>query len=435
MGHKLTRREALVGTAATIIGFGALKAEATQVRKPKGDRPRVGIIGCGGKGWSGMEAAAQFADVVALCDVDMENRTKAMLEHPHAASYEDYREMIDAMKGKLDCVVISTPDHHHAPASAMAMKAGMHSYTEKPLCRTIWEARQLGRIAKDKHLATQMGNQSTASTAMRSTAALIAAGKFGHVKEVHLWTDRAAGWWPQGVDRPKTDPIPKKLNFDLWLGPRPDRPFANVYHPFSWRGWWDFGTGSLGDMGCHIFNMIHMAVNLKDPISVQAKTSGHNRESFPAWAQVSYEFGAKDGRPGFDLHWSDGGKRPDPSLAPGFEYGGNGVIVVCEHATVYSPNELNTEFYLVGGEPMPKAEVDVSPGHMAEFMRAVGGGPAAKSNFPGYSSTLTETVLLGNLAIWADGPKLQWDGKGMKVKGSTEFDGLIHPEFKPGWWF
>lgn len=438
MAKDMTRRDVLRGSAVAAIGL-AVGTGARAESEPgpavvaPNARPRVGIIGSGGKGWSGMELAAEHGDIVALCDTDVVNRTKAMMEHPKAAAFDDYREMFAAMKGKLDAVVISTPDHHHAPASALAMKAGIHTYCEKPLTRTIWEARQLARIAREKKVATQMGNQSTASTNMRKAAALIRRGEFGAVKEVHLWTDRASGWWKQGVPRPEPALAPKTLDFDLWVGPRPDRPYGEGYHPFAWRGFWDFGTGSLGDMGCHIFNMPYMALDLRDPISVQAETSGHNRETFPSWAIVHYEFGARNGRPPLTLHWHDGGKKPSASLAPGFEYGGNGSIVVCEKATVYSPNEGNTEFHLVGGGELPDIKVVESPGHMAEFMDAVKGGPPAVSNIPDYSGPLTETVLLGNLAIWADGPKLEWDAKRMQVKGTHDFDGLIKPAFRPGW--
>jgi predicted dehydrogenase len=210
------------------------------------------------------------------------------------------------------------------------------------------------------------------------------------------------------------------------------RPYADGYHPFAWRGWWDFGTGSLGDMGCHIFNMPYMALDLRDPIAVTAKTSGHNRDSFPEWAEVHYEFGEHNGRPPVDVHWYDGGHRPPASLASDFKYNGNGVIVVCEKATIYSPDESNNTFMIQGGKAIPDIKVDESPGHMAEFARAALGGPPAVSNFPNYSGPLTETVLLGNLAIWADGPRLEWDAKHMSVKGTKEFDSLIKPAFLPG---
>jgi predicted dehydrogenase len=436
MAKELTRRDVLRGSAAAALGLAVGKVHASEASEPtqlEKNKLRFGVIGCGGKGWSGMQAAAQHGIIAAVCDTDAKERVRAMSEYPRATAFDDYRDMLEAMKGKINAVVISTPDHHHAVASAVAMRMGLHCYTEKPLCRTIWEARQLAKIARDKKVATQMGNQSTASTNMRKAAALIKAGTFGAVKEVHLWTDRAAGWWKQGVPRPDAKPTPKHVDFDTWLGPRPDRPYADGYHPFAWRGFWDFGTGSLGDMGCHIFNMPFMALDLRDPMSVQAETSGHNKETFPEWAIVHYEFGERKGRPGLKLTWHDGGKKPDPALAPGFTYGGNGSIVVCEKATIYSPDESNTQFMIVGGGAMPDVKVDESPGHMAEFARAALGGQAAVSNFPNYSGPLTETVLLGNLAIWANGPKLEWDARRLQVKGTKEFDELIKPRFREGW--
>jgi hypothetical protein len=186
-------------------------------------------------------------------------------------------------------------------------------------------------------------------------------------------------------------------------------------------------------MGCHIFNMSYMALDLKDPLTVQAETSGHNRDSFPDWAIVHYEFPKRKDREALQVHWYDGGKKPAANLAPGFDFGGNGSIVVCEKGTIYSHDESNTRFLLVGGGELPDIEVEESPGHMAEFARAALGGKPARSNIPEYSGPLTETVLLGNLAIWADGPKLEWDAKAMKVKGTNEFDELIRPKFRPGW--
>jgi predicted dehydrogenase len=401
--------------------------------EPLDRKLRFGIIGCGGKGWSGMQDAAGFGEIAALVDIDANNRTKAMLEHPRAIAFDDYRDMFAAMRGKIDAVVISIPDHHHAPASALAMRQGLHTYCEKPLCRTIWEARQMARIARQTRVATQMGNQSTASTPMRKAAALIQKGVFGAPREVHVWTDRAKGWWPVGVPRPEPKTAPKTVDFETWLGPRPERPFAEGYHPFNWRGWWDFGTGALGDMGCHIFNMPFMALNLRDPLSVQAETSGHNKDSFPEWSIVNYEFGELNGRPPIKLTWYDSGKRPDDSVAPGAKIGGNGSLVICEKGTIFSADESNTNISIVGSGALPDIQVDESPGHMAEFVRAALGGQPARSNFPDYAGPLAETVLLGNLAIWANGPKLEWDAKRMKVKGSDEYDALIRPAFRAGY--
>ncbi|MFY9233527.1 MAG: Gfo/Idh/MocA family oxidoreductase [Fimbriimonadaceae bacterium] len=452
MASDLTRRDVLKGAAAAAAGLALAGKASPNTETPKhrniGSKGiRLGIIGVGGKGWSGMQQAAEFGPVIALCDIDANALGKGLVEYPRAATFGDYRTMLDAMHKQLDAVVISTPDHHHAPAAAMAMKYGLHCYCEKPLTRTIWEARQLAKIARDKKVQTQMGNQSTASTPMRKAAALIKRGDFGPVKEVHVWTDRAGGWWKQGVPRPAPALPPKQVDFDLWLGPRPERPYADGYHPFAWRGWWDFGTGSLGDMGCHIFNMPFMALDLRNPVAVQAETSGHNRDSFPEWVKVHYEFVLNKSysklhygneyprKPDqiLNLYWYDGGKRPDASLVPGYEVGGNGSIVVCEKGTIFSPDEGNTTFHLIGGGTMPDIEVEESPGHMAEFARAITEGKPARSNMIDYSGPLTETVLLGNLAIWADGPRVEWDVKNMKTKGTNEFDSLIRPAFKPGW--
>ncbi|HTQ11196.1 MAG TPA: Gfo/Idh/MocA family oxidoreductase [Fimbriimonadaceae bacterium] len=440
MAKSVSRRDVLKGSAAVVAaaamgGFG-VRASA----EDRGDgqaakrRLRFGIVGCGGKGWSGMEAAAEFGDIVALADIDADNRSKAMLQHPRACAFDDYRDMFEAMRGRLDAVVVSTPDHHHGPASALAMRQGLHCYTEKPLCRTIWEVRQLVKLARDRKLATQMGNQSTASTNMRKIAALVKAGEFGHAKEVHVWTDRAKGWWPQGVERPQSAPVPPHIDFEVWLGPRPERPYAMGYHPFAWRGFWDFGCGALGDMGCHIFNTPFMSLDLRDPIAIEAQTSGHGRETFPEWSIVHYEFGERNGRAPVRLTWYDGGKRPDASLAPGFELGGNGSLIVCEKGTIYCPDELNTEFHRIGGGgTIPDIKVEESPGHMAEFARAALGGEPARSNFPDYAGPLAETVLLGNLAVWADGKRLEWDAKRMAVKGTDEFDEMLRPTFRDGW--
>ncbi len=437
MAERVSRRDVLRGSAAALAGLtvgGKAMAEGFAPRKPKSARLRFGVIGVGGKGWSGMMWAAEHGDIVALCDVDTKPRAQGLAEFPRAATFEDYRVMLRTMHEEMDGVIIRTPDHTHSTSAAMAMKLGLHTYCEKPLTRTIWEARQLRNIARDKGVETQMGNQSTANSPMRQAAEAIRSGAFGAVKEVHLWTDRAGGWWKQGVPRPPDAAAPKNVDFDLWLGPRPERHYAEGYHPFAWRGFWDFGTGSLGDMGCHIFNMPFMALDLIDPLTVKAETSGHNRESFPEWAIVHYEFGQRGGRGPVDLWWYDGGKKPAASLVSGHEYGGNGVIVVCEKATIYSPDSNNETFHVLGGDGrMPDVKYRQSNGHMAEFAEAIQGGPECVSNFVNYAGPLTETVLLGNLAIWADGPKLDWDARAMKVKGTDEFDSLIKPTFRKGW--
>ncbi len=440
MSNQISRRDILKGSAAAALGLTVVTSQAQQGKKTNSDYIRFGIIGVGGKGWSGMDAASKEGVIVGMCDIDATNRAKGLTEHPRASTFGDYRIMLETMHKQLDAVVISTPDHTHGPATALAMKYGLHCYTEKPMTRTVWEARQLAKTARDKKIKTQMGNQSTSNASLRKMAALIKKGTFGKVKAVHCWTDRASGWWPQGVPRPEAGTAPKHVDFDLWLGSSPARPYAPGYHPFAWRGWWDFGCGSLGDIGCHCMNLPFMALDLRDPIAIRAETSGHNKDSFPAWSIVHYEFGERNGRPAVPLTWYDGGKKPEQSLAPGMEFRGNGLIIVCDNATIFCQNEYGMDCVLVGGAPVPEIEV-VSPlSHMNSFAEAVRGNGQATSNFPDYSGPLTEMVVLGNLAVWAAdevgmGPRLEWDARNMKVKGTSEYDVLIKPAIRDGFNF
>jgi hypothetical protein len=211
------------------------------------------------------------------------------------------------------------------------------------------------------------------------------------------------------------------------------RPHAPGYHSFAWRGWWDFGSGSLGDIGCHCMNLPFMALDLRDPIAVTAQTSGHNRDSFPSWSIVKYEFPKRGNREAVNLHWYDGGKKPPQELAPGVDLGGNGCLIVCERATLFMPAEYGQGARIVGGGEMPAIVVEESPGHFTEFANAILGKGKAKSSIPEYSGPLTETVLLGNLAVWADGPRVEWDSKRMRVPGHPEYDTLIHPKYRSGW--
>jgi len=397
------------------------------------DRLRFAIIGVGGRGGANLNSAAQHGDIVALCDIDAERRAKALVDHPNAATFADFRRMLEAMRGQIDAVVVSTPDHTHAPAAAMAMNLGKHVYCEKPLTRTIGEARKLTEIARAKRVITQMGNQGTAGDQLRKTAALIRRGDFGAVKEIHCWTNRAGGWWPQGVNRPQPGTKPKGVDFDLWLGPAPERPYAEGYHPFAWRGWWAFGSGALGDIGCHCMNLPFMALDLRDPIAVSAKTSGHNRDSFPVWSIVTYEFARRGDRAPVNLTWYDGGKKPPAEMAGVAELDGNGCLIVCERGTIYSKGEYGNNNQLVGGQAMPDIAIEKSPGHFTEFVEGIRTGKAPKSQIPNYAGPLTETVLLGNLAVWADGDRIEWDARSLSAKGRPELDELIRPKYRDGW--
>src|SRR5262245_37619492 len=309
------RRQFLKTSALAGVGFWVSAAAAAESTSPN-EKIRFACIGVGGKGKEEARDSARFGDVVAICDVDDDILGKIGEAHPKARRWQDWRDMFDEMADGIDAVTVGTPDHSHAVIAAAAMRLGKHVYVQKPLTHTLYEARTLAQIARETKVATQMGNQGTAASALRKTAAMIRGGVVGPVKEVHVWTNRPI--WPQGIARAEAKPAPKALHWKLWLGPAPYRPFAENYHPFNWRGWWDFGTGSLGDMACHTMNMPFMALDLRNPASVQAETTGHNRDGYPSKSKITYEFPATS-RPALKMFWSDGAVKPSRDLMAAFQ--------------------------------------------------------------------------------------------------------------------
>jgi predicted dehydrogenase len=430
-----SRREFL--KTATLTGLGvwagsqAFGESSAPAPGSASDRVRFACIGVTGKGDSDTADAARLGDGVAICDVDEDHLNQAARKYPMARKFTDYRKMLDEMEKSIDAVTVSIPDHQHAHAAARAMQMGKHCFCQKPLTHSIYEARRLGEIARDKKVATQMGNQGTASSGLRKSAALVKAGILGPVHEVHVWTDRPI--WPQGIDRPAPAAVPSSLHWDLWLGPAPQRPYASGYHPFAWRGWWDFGNGALGDMACHTANMPYMALDLSNPTSVVAETSGTNHDSYPKWSIIHFEFPATDKRPAVTLTWYDGGKRPPTALFDGKEPDGSGSLLVGEKGKLYSPGDYGTDRVLLGGAMETDVTFPESPGHFDEWVRAIKGGDPAMSNFADYAGPLTETILLGNLAVWADGKKIEWDAKNLKATNAPEVDSVIRPKYRHGY--
>jgi predicted dehydrogenase len=428
----ISRRELLKASVGALAALSFRTSFAHSLTQRRDDLVRFAVIGVSGQGRAHLSNAARRGVIVALCDVDAERRARAVAEYPDAVAFEDYRQMFDRMHKDIDAVCIATPDHHHAPSASIALQLRKHVYCEKPLTRTLYEARTLAHLARNARVVTQMGNQGTASAELRKVAKLIQQKAFGNVKEVHCWTDRASGWWPQGVNRPDPETPPKVLDWNLWLGPAPERPYGKGYHPFAWRGWWDFGTGALGDIGCHCMNLPFMALDLRDPIAVQAETSGHNKDSFPLWSVVRYEFPARGDRPPLTLTWYDGGKKPPQDLAPQVTFGANGCLIVCEKETLYSPNEYGGGTVRLSGEPMPEVEVVAPQSHFDEFVDAILQRTRATSDFVTYAGPLTETVLLGNLAVWQSGERLEWDARRLRVKGA-DLEERIKPPYRQGW--
>ncbi len=411
------------------------------------ERVNVGCVGVGGKGTSdALGAAGAGGNIVALCDVDEKRRSPKVMERfSKARFFHDFREMLEKEDKRLDAVTVSTPDHTHAPAAVMAMRMGKHVYCQKPLTHSVWEARLMTEVARDKGVATQMGNQAHAGEPIRRAVELIRAGLIGKVNEVHAWTNRPI--WPQGMsERPQPEPVPEPLAWDLWLGPAPEQPYSSAYVPFKWRGWWDFGTGALGDMGCHILDMPFWALELKHPKTVEAKQEGNTELSGPVWATVTYTFSPGTYHNELKYVWYDGvskkgGHLPptevlaDADMPPQQAAAKFDLVMIGEKGKLYF-NRGNTK-WVTAPKSLAEdyADTPVTLPRVAnedvEWIAACKGGPPALSNFD-YSGPLTEFVLLGNVAIRA-GQKIEWDGQKLKATNCPEADKYIRREYRKGW--
>ena len=423
------RQSALAGAGLWVVGSDLL----AQGRSPN-EKLNIGVIGVGGRG-EGDTDGVKSENIVALCDVDANTLGRAADKYPKAKKYRDFRKMLEEQKD-LDAVVVATPDHTHAAATIMALKLGKHVYCEKPLTHTIAEARAVAEAAKEAGKATQMGNQGHSNETTRQIVELIRAGAIGPVKEVYAWTDRPI--WPQGMtSRPKGNPpVPENLDWDLWLGPAPDRPYHPDYHPFKWRGWWDFGTGALGDMGCHIMDAAFWALDLKHPSSVEAQGEPRSEESPPKSGTVRYQFPARGEMPPLTLTWTERDNRPSRELAEGEEVPDNGTLYIGETGKLFVPDAYSGRFKLLPAKQyadtkLPEKTLRRSPGHHAEWIRACKTGEPTGSNFE-YAAALTEMVLLGNVAFRV-GQKLEWDPASMRAKNLSEADQYIHSQYRKGW--
>lgn len=439
MARRTNRRSFLQQSAA--LGAGLWVAGGVQARQSvsANERIRFACIGVAGKGSGDSSDAGKNGDVVAICDIDDERlENAATTKFPQAKRFNDYRKLYDEMEKSIDAVTVSTPDHSHACAAAMGMLRGKACFTQKPLTHSVYEARYLADLARRMQVPTQMGNQGTSNDALRRAAKLIQSGILGTVKEVHVWTDRPK--WPQGIDRPEPESeIPPHIHWDLFIGPAPFRPYAQGYHSFKWRGWWDFGTGALGDMACHTFNMPFMALDLRNPTSIEAEHSGHNKDSYPDWSVIKFQFPATGSRPAIPVTWYDGGKRPPQNLFNWTKMPVSGVLVVGDKDTLHGTGDYCDKIELLSGATPPDVEYVKSPGHFTEFAEAIRGGKPAVSNFPDYAGPLTETILLGNLAVYcgkspnSDGKVVQWDAAALRATNAPELDGIIKPTYREGW--
>jgi predicted dehydrogenase len=440
MGRNRTRRTFLKESAALGLGLWAGGGIQAKESVSANERIRFACVGIGGKGESDSADALASGDVLAICDIDDSRLDKAAkAKFPTAKRYNDYRKMLEEMAPSIDAVTVSTPDHHHAFASIMAMKLGKACFTQKPLTHSVWEARQMANVARETGVATQMGNQGTANDSLRQAATLIRSGHLGTITEVHVWTDRPK--WPEGKSRPKSPPggPPATVHWDLFIGAAPFREYAPGYHPFDWRGWWDFGTGALGDMACHTFNMPFMALDLANPTSISAEHSGHNRDGFPASSVIRFAFPATDQRPAIPVVWYDGGEKPPKAVFGGKDLPIAGALIVGARDTLHAKGDYCGEFELLGGGRGPDVTFQKSPGHFKEWTDAIRGGSPPVSNFAGYAGPLTETILLGNLAVWcgksskSEGKVVQWDSKTLSATNAPELAEIVRRKYREGW--
>jgi hypothetical protein len=467
MSTRFHRRQFLGRTAAlaaAAVGTQFFPVPNILAARSPSSKLNIAGIGVGGRGAAHVDAFLN-ENLVAICDVVEAARNNCLaqierfnkdhgLSRPLPKSFSDYRKMFDKMHAQIDAVSVAAPDHHHATASMTAIRLGKHVYCEKPLTHNIREARLLTLAAREHKVATQMGNNGREGEGWRRLCEWIWAGAIGNVREAHIWTDRAGIpnhlWWPQGGNRPPgADPMPAGLNWDAWLGPAPERPFLNtykdgkykgtsVYQPFVWRGWWDFGTGALGDIGCHAMSGLFTALKIEFAEAVElVKDSGDGTtEMFPTSSIIRWDIPPRAGMPPCKIFWYDGGYYPSREiceLAPGREFPDNGAIFIGDKGKMTGEPSLMSEERRKEFT-MPKPSIPrCASNHFAEWVTACKGGRAAFSNFD-HAGPLTEMVLLGNLAVRAGvGKKVQWDGPNMKSTNLPELSRFVRRENRKGW--
>lgn len=420
--------------AATAWGAPAvLSAEATRAEL------HVAAIGANGMGWSDLSQIGSHPKVkfVGFCDVDTTRFDKVDKSFPGVPHFADYREMIEQLGNKLDAVIVSTPDHMHAPAAMFAMNRGKHCYCQKPLTHTVWEARQMRLLAEKKKLITQMGNQIHSNLEYRMGTRLLKEGVIGKVKEVHSWVGVKGQQYFGGVKRPDSVEAPKSLSWNLWLGAAPERPFApDVYHPFKWRDWQDFGSGALGDFGCHILDPVFTALELTAPTTILAEHEGFNPELWPGPETVTYVFPSTRFTSGETIKviWRDGGRKPPRELAQlpeGVDLPGGGSLFIGDAGTMVLPHVGMPRLYPQSKFADYKLPAEKGLSHWHVWVDGVLSNTKTSDGFH-YAGPLTETVQLGNIAARFPGKTLNWDASALKIANLPEANALLTKKYRDG---
>ena len=441
---KLSRRQFLKSSSAA-TGILLLGAPALLRGKGLNEKLNIAVIGAGGRGASDASEVARTENITALCDVSETNLSKAAQKYPQARKYVDFRKLYDEAND-IDAVVVATAEHTHAFATMPALKLGKHVYCEKPLTHSILEARQIAEAAKQAKVATQMGTQIHATDNYRRVVELIQTGAIGPVHEAHVWVSRAWGWQSaeeastnkdivKVQERPKESmPVPEGLHWDLFLGPAPERPFHEVYWPGpKWYRWWDFGSGTMSDLGSHFIDLPFWALKLRYPLTIEADGPSPHPEIAPASMSATYEYGARDDMPPVKLTWYQGTAKPPQYREKKIPQWGSGLLFIGSKGMLLSdygkhvllPEEDFKDFK--GPEPfIPRIR-----SHHAEWVEACKTGKPTGSNFD-YAGALTEANHLGNVA-YRVGKKLEWDPVKLKAKNAPEADRLIRKQYRNGW--
>ena len=443
----LTRRAFLAATTTTAATmFTATRVNAARVIPrvlSPNEKINVAGIGVGGKGLGDIMSCRR-ENIVALCDPDRERAGEAFYKIRDAKQFSDFRKMFDEMADDIDACTISTPDHTHAPAAYLAMNLGKHVYVQKPLTHTVAEARLIAKVAAEKGVITQMGNQGHCGDGVRELCEMLWSGAIGDVREAHIWTNRPI--WAQGMtEAAAEEAIPETLDWDLWVGPAPMRPYNKAYCPWNWRGWWDFGCGAIGDMACHIMDPAFWSLRLFEATSYTIEAvsqEGMTSQSPPVKSVIKYEFPARGDMPPVTVYWHDGGNLPDrPEEIPADQKLGDG-----DNGSLF----IGSDGFLTAGEYGGQARL-MPDAKMADYTKpaqtipriprenpyqnwldCIRSGEQPASNFS-YAGPLTEVANMGNVALHAEGKKLEIDVTNLRVTNDEAANTLLTKEYRAGW--
>ena len=435
----INRRHFLAG-AATAAAFTVVPRYVLggPGQNPPSNKLNIAGVGLNGMG-SGDVANCTSENIVALCDVDKGVLDREAKNHPKAKLHTDFRKMLDTQKD-IDAVIVATPDHNHAVISIAAMKMGKHCHCQKPLAHSAYECRQMAKVAKEMKVATQMGNQGQAGEEARLIQEYIWSGAVGKVTEIHAGSNRNPMISPRGIARPKETPaVPANLDWDAWVGPAPMRPYHPCYLHFAWRGWWDFGTGCLGDIGCHQLSAVFKAMKFGHPTIIESSSSNHQmskevqRETAPVASITHWHFPAEGNRGPVKVTWWDGGLTPErpEELEPDRRFGdGDWLYIVGDKGKMYGHLPIPAARAKQLGKPPQKLERSV--GHYKEWIEACKGGKPGGTDFVNHAAHLAEVVLLGNIAIRTE-ERLEWNGEAMKFTSSEAANAMLNPPYRQGW--